>query len=305
MDLLYGYPYNTKMILDPLDVFVEVAVQGSFTAAARKLQMPVTTVSGKVALLERRLGVQLLKRTTRRLTLTQEGRLYLTHCQRALEEMREGERALSAHREEPQGLLRVTAAIDVGQSLLPHIVNGYLKRYPKVQVDLIITNRVVDLVSEGVDLAFRIGSAADSSLKARKLRNAEVGLWASAAWAERREIKHPRDLEKEPMVHFSIAGSQLVLKRNQQVHRFQPQWSVRVDDFVTARSLIEAGTHCGLLPALLCEEPRRTNLVRLLPDWNWSTADLLLVYPDQRFLSLTVRTFIDHAVRVTGPGVSK
>lgn len=160
--------------LDGIDVFVKVVQAGSFSAAARLLAMPLTTVSGKVASLEKRLGITLIQRTTRKLNITQAGDAYFKHCVRALEEMNAGEKEILTTRSEPEGLLRITAPADLGHSLLPAVVRNYLKTYPKTQIELLLTDRVVDLVGEGVDLAIRVGPLKDSSLIARKFRDGEV-----------------------------------------------------------------------------------------------------------------------------------
>src|SRR5690606_1413119 len=141
--------------LDGIDVFVKVVQCGSFSGAARLLGMPVTTVSGKVAALERRLGVTLIRRTTRKLSITQAGETYFAHCVRALEAVSAAEKSLSSAKAEPEGLLRVTAPPDIGHLILPPIVREYLKAHPKTRIELILTNRIVDLVGEGVDLAIR------------------------------------------------------------------------------------------------------------------------------------------------------
>ena len=157
--------------------------------------MPLTTVSGKVASLEKRLGITLIQRTTRKLNITQAGDAYFKHCVRALEEMNAGEKEILTTRSEPEGLLRITAPPDLGHSLLPAIVRNYLKTYPKAQIELLLTDRVVDLVGEGVDLAIRVGPLKDSSLIARKFRDGEVFFWASSSYvAKRGSPRHPRDL---------------------------------------------------------------------------------------------------------------
>ena len=160
--------------------------------------MPLTTVSGKVASLEKRLGITLIQRTTRKLNITQAGDAYFKHCVRALEEMNAGEKEILTTRSEPEGLLRITAPPDLGHSLLPAIVRIYriyLKTYPKTQIELLLTDRVVDLVGEGVDLGIRVGPLKDSSLIARKFRDGEVFFWASSSYvAKRGSPRHPRDL---------------------------------------------------------------------------------------------------------------
>ena len=166
--------------MDAISVFVKVVEAGSFSAAARRLGMPKTTVSAKVAGLERRLGVRLIQRTTRKLRMTEAGEKYFRHCAIAIREVELGEAALQSTKGRPYGVLKVTAPVAMGQHSLPRIARAYAAKYPDVSLELILTNRVVDLVEEGVDLAIRwAGELRDSSLIARRFfeaRSSSVGV---------------------------------------------------------------------------------------------------------------------------------
>ena len=150
---------------DAIPVFVKVVEAGSFSAAARLLNMPKTTVSAKIAALEKRLELKLIQRTTRKLHVTEAGMKYFRHCSNAIHEIELGEAALQSTQGEPTGVLRVTAPVDVGHLVLPRITRAYLARYPETSVELLVSNRFVDLIGEGVDLAIRAGTLKDSSLK--------------------------------------------------------------------------------------------------------------------------------------------
>ena len=166
--------------MDPVTVFVKVVEAGSFAAAARRLNMPKTTVSAKVAGLEKRLGVNLIQRTTRKLRMTDVGEKYFHHCAIATREVELGEAALQSAKERPYGVLRITAPVDFGRAVLPRIVGAYAAKYPDVSVELIVTNRVVDLVEESIDLAIRwAGSLKDSSFITRRFIETRSNLWAS------------------------------------------------------------------------------------------------------------------------------
>src|SRR5262245_23656923 len=136
--------------VDAIAVFVKVMETGSFSAAARRLGMPKTTVSAKVAGLEKRLGVRLIQRTTRKLRATEAGETDFRHCAAAMREVELGEAALQSAKERPSGILKVTAPVDFGHSVLPRIASAYAMTYPEVSLELILTNRMVDLVGEGV-----------------------------------------------------------------------------------------------------------------------------------------------------------
>src|SRR5215218_4950128 len=155
------------MDLNELAIFASVVRLGSFTAAARERGMQKSGVSRKVAELEERLGVQLLQRTTRKLTLTDEGRIYAEHAARALAEVEEAEAMLSGMRASPRGVLRVTAPLSFN-FIGPHVAE-YLVRFPQVSLEMVCTDRVVDLVEERFDVGIRAGHLRDSALIARKL----------------------------------------------------------------------------------------------------------------------------------------
>src|SRR5262245_16331980 len=141
--------------VDAIVTFVKVVEAGSFSAAARRLGIPKTTVSAKVAGLERRLGMRLMQRSTRKLRMTEAGERYFHHCSIATREIELGEAALQLSKVEPSGVLKVTAPVDLGHAVLPRIVQAYTARYPNVSVELTVTNRVVDLLEKGIDLGVR------------------------------------------------------------------------------------------------------------------------------------------------------
>src|SRR4051812_8023987 len=156
--------------------------------------MPKSTVSAKVAGLERRLGVSLLKRTTRKLHVTPEGDDFFRSCAKALGEIEAAEAAVASGRASPKGIVSMTAPAGLGH-FLAVFLRGFLDRYPEIEVDLILTNRYVDLVGEGVDLALRAGELKDSTLVARRINTHQRGLVASPSYLEAAgALKHPDDL---------------------------------------------------------------------------------------------------------------
>jgi DNA-binding transcriptional LysR family regulator len=215
--------------MDPITIFVKVVEAGSFSVAARRLGVPKTTVSAKVAGLERRLGVRLIQRTTHKLRITEAGETYFRHCAAAVREVELGEAALQSAKGKPYGLLRVTAPVDLGHTVLPRIARAYSAKYPDVSLDLILTHRIVDLVDERVDLAIRWARAMrDSSLIARRFFQSPSNLWASPKYMRSfGKPTHPRDLANAVFVtHPQQKGSVLVtngksdfeVQRNGRVH---------------------------------------------------------------------------------------
>src|SRR5215471_5276201 len=167
------------MDLNEILVFTRVVQSGSFTAAAKLLGMPKSTVSRKVSELEERLDARLLQRTTRKLNLTDVGRTYFDYCSRIVADVEDAERAVSSLQDTPRGVLRVTTGPNV--AYLGPIISDYLKRYPQVRLEIVATTRAVDLVEERFDVGIRAGALADSSLVAKRLGRVEWFLAATPA----------------------------------------------------------------------------------------------------------------------------
>ena len=145
------------MDFNEVAIFIQVVQEGSFSNAAKKLGMPNSTVSAKVSSLEKRLGITLIQRTTRKLNITPAGQSYFKRCMTGLEEIKAAESEIASIQGEPQRLLRITAPTELGSSILPLIVSDYTKKFPKIRIEVILTDRRVDLLSENVDLAIRAG----------------------------------------------------------------------------------------------------------------------------------------------------
>jgi len=283
------------MDLDGIAIFVKVVQAGSFSGAARLLGIPNTTVSAKVARLEKRLGLTLIQRTTRKLNITPAGRAYFERCRRGLEEIESAEAEVSLSAAEPRGLLRVTAPGDVAHGMLPPIVSRFLKRYARTRVEVVVANRVIDLVAEGIHLAIRAAALRDSTLVARRFMPFSGGLWASRAYLGRNSApKTPADLERHECLVFPRFSAQpLRLTDGRGRVELRPAGRLAVDDPETLRNFILQGDGIGTLPDFLA---RGTPLVRVLPRWTWTSGALSFVYPGQRFVPANVRAFIDTAL---------
>lgn len=293
---------NRAMDLDAISVFVKVVQAGSFSQAARLLGMPNTTVSAKVARLERHLGVTLIQRTTRKLHITPAGRAYFERCLAALTEIEGAEAELQSARTEPRGVLRVTATAEVAHSLLPPIVTRYLESHPEVSVEVVVANRVVDLIGEGVDLAIRAAALKDSTLVARKWISFTGGLWASAAYLSKRGTpRTPADLAGHSCLIHSSLGPRLLLSRdgNPGMH-VTLQGRILVDDMETLCAFVRHGNGIGGLPDYLPHDRDAKASVRVLPQWSWTRGTLSFVYPSQPFVPAKVRSFIDLALASIG-----
>jgi DNA-binding transcriptional LysR family regulator len=287
------------MALEDIEVFTEVVVSKSFTRAAKRLGMPTSTVSAKIARLEERLGVTLIQRTTRQLNITDEGNTYYEFCVRALAEMSQADDMLARKTAEPKGPLRITAPADLAHSKLVRVVETFLARFPNVSVELNVTNRKVDLIGEGIDLAVRIGNLADSSLIARKYVDARIGLWASEGYLGRCGMPlSAADLKQHEMIEMTLAHREVKLFDNNG-NAVEVDFSGRLatDDMQNCRSFIENGTGIGPLPDFMGGDLAGTKrLIRVLPNLASAPTSAYFVYPAQRYLSQNVRAFIDCAL---------
>lgn len=287
--------------LDGIDVFVAVADTKSFTRAAQRLGMPTTTVSAKIARLEERLGVTLLRRTTRKISLTEPGERYHAHCAPALKAVERAEASLRNDTAEPSGPLRLTAPADIAQMVLGPILDVYLKRYPKVNPDLRVTNSFVDLVADKIDLAIRIGPLEESSLVVRKFTSGRLSLWAAPSYiADHGLPERPEDLVQHRMLWLRTRQKTIELSSAEGDRMsLTSAGFLEVDDLQTLKQYVQSGLGIGLLPRF--EIPRCcaiADLTQVLPDYQTDPFSAVFAYPKQSFVPMTVRSFIDTALEV-------
>lgn len=284
--------------VDAITVFVKVVEAGSFSAAARRLDIPKTTVSAKVAGLEKRLGVRLIQRTTRKLRVTEAGESYFRHCATAVREVELGEAALQSAKRKPYGLLKVTAPPGLGHTVLPRIARAYAMKHADVKLELIITNRAVDLVGEGVDLAIRSGFLKDSSLIVRRFWDAGSNLWASPEYLKvLGKPAHPRDLKNAAFVGHPARKS-VVLNNGKSDFELQLSGRVRADDLEVTKALSILGEGIAWLPDyLVVDAVEAGTLVPVLSQWQPKERyTFYFVYPGQRYALPKVEAFIQTAL---------
>lgn len=283
------------MALDAIEVFVAVVEAQSFSRAAIRLGMPATTVSAKVAELERRLRVTLIRRTTRQMHVTAAGQGYYAQCAQALATIAAAERELAEAMQEPSGLLRITAPADLVNGLLTPLVERYLARYPKTSVAFKVTNRVVDLVAEGMDLAVRVGKLEASSLVVRSFRSGQIGLFAARDYLDRHGTPQTEaELAGHAVIGFSRFGPPALLRAGSgETIAVNLAGRLASDDLDHVKNLILRGNGIGLLPTFVeTAIETRSTLVRVLPDYATETFSVHFAYPAQRFVPPTVRAFI-------------
>ena len=286
------------MDLNEISVFVKVVQAGSFTKAAAQLGIPNSTASARVSALERRLGVTLLQRTTRRLRPTEVGEAYFRRAAQGIAQIVEAETEASGSQRTPQGLLRVTAPVDLGAACLVGLVAAFRKQYPAVSLELVFTDRFVDLVAEGVDLAIRAGRLRDSALIARRIGVAHWILLAAPSYlAATGTPSHPRELIDHACLQFTPLGIDhwQLTDGAREINVPVPR-QLLANEINFAKALAVAGKGIALLPSYICHaESRAGKLVRVLPAWHARTDPVHLVYPGQKFVAPKVRAFADMA----------
>ncbi|MDB4968823.1 MAG: Transcriptional regulator, LysR family [Myxococcales bacterium] len=283
------------MDLNDILVFTRVVQSGSFTAAARALDLTKSSISRKVSELEDRLGARLLQRTTRKLSLTDVGRAYYENCARIVAELEEADLAVGRMQSSARGVLRITVPLAFGA--FGAIVAEFSKRYPEVQVEIVATDRQVDLVEEGFDLAIRAGALADSTLIARPLGQVRRLLVASPAYLKKSgQPKAPADLEKHACLVFAAAPSpaRWTLRRDGKSVKVSTPARLVVNDFELLREAARSGLGIATLPEYLCKEDfARGRLRAVLPAWCTEETPIHAVYPTTRHLSPKVIAFVD------------
>lgn len=290
------------MDLNEIAVFVKVVQVGSFNQAAKQLNMPNSTVSAKVSALEQRLGVTLLHRTTRKLHITQAGQNFFQKCQLGIAELKNAEEEVTLSQGEPQGTLLLTAPPVLGANLLPEILTQYMKKYSKVSVELILQDRVVDLVADGVDVAIRAGELKDSTLIAKKIGNTYFAPYATAGYLKNQgKPQHPKDLRDHCCLQFSNLGREkwVLVNKGKQKVSVPLSGKIIADDLNIIKELCLAGKGIALLPAFMCTSDEKKNkVVRVLPDWSSEMAPLSFVYPAQKFTNPKLQNFIAMASEI-------
>ena len=277
--------------------FVRVLEHGGFTRAAQALGVPKSTLSRHVADLEKALGVKLIHRTTRKLQLTPNGQMCFQRAQQLLRELDVMQAELVAGSDQLQGLIRLTAPLEIGNEYLPPIIQKFCSLYPKIQFELDCSDRIVDLIGEGFDLALRAGVPQDSALKARKLSDNHMALFAAPAWREKlRKLKHPRDLQEFPLIHFTRPNRlrvwRLVNKKESIDLKVQPL--IEVNGISVVRNLLEVGMGIGYLPESSCFQSLSSGkLFPVLSEWKSPVTSFYLIYPDQKLEPKRIKLFID------------
>jgi DNA-binding transcriptional LysR family regulator len=282
--------------LNDIAVFVKVAQFESFSRAAHALGMPVSTVSRKVSALENQLGVTLLQRTTRKLRLTAQGRDYYNQCSEPLVHLFDAEKVLTQTQKKPEGLLKISVPVVMGQEPFYEFISVFLKNYPRIQVDLFVTNLFLDLIEENIDVGIRFGELKDSTLIAQRVGKSVRYLVASPDYLKGRALPSaPEDLKNHQCILLNGRNNEAEwhLVNGRKSTKLHVSGPVSSRDFQSVSAFAYRGHGVALMPSNYCDEQiERGELIRLLPEWSSPEIFVHAVYPTRRFLPSKLQAFL-------------
>ncbi|QNA87292.1 LysR family transcriptional regulator [Massilia sp. Dwa41.01b] len=283
------------MKLDAMALFAQVAASGSFTAAAAAVGLPKSTVSARVAELEAALGMRLLHRTTRRLSLTAAGQVYLSHCRAMLEAANAADAAISRLRDEPGGHLRLTAPEASGILLLPPLLAAFHARHPVVTVECVITDSHLDLVAERIDLALRTGQLGDSSFVSRRVGTIRRVLVAAPGYLSAHGMPaHPLELDRHRLLLHGVLPQWPLHSEGKVITVNAAHAPLRANNLNTLRGLALAGAGIALLPWFMVREALADgSLALVLPEHRPTDNSYYAVYPGRSHRPAALSALLD------------
>lgn len=294
--------------LGDLMVFTKVVETESLTKAGQILGLPKSTVSRRISRLEKSLGVQLLHRSTRAVTVTQDGALFFEYCLRSIGVLRDGERALHDQQRTPQGVVKVAVPYVLGQSLIGPLLADYLEKFPDVRLVSMLSDDAVGLLRSGFDVALAMGPLADSGLIAAKLGTTGCGLFGSPRYFERKGMPQSHiDLPR-----FDLLASGTVDRRHRwTLHDSNAEVGIDFaprllcNDLILLRNATLAGLGIANLPAFLCKQDlAEGRLVEVLPQWQTADLSFFAMFADPKGVPVRVRTLLDFLVEHLRPKLS-
>jgi DNA-binding transcriptional LysR family regulator len=291
--------------LQSMKVFVGVAQHAGFAAAARELRISTAAASKHVSALETQIGTRLFDRTTRRVGLTEAGRVYLERCLECLQAIEDADASIGEIAKEPRGVLRITAPIDFGNSLFP-VVAELLSSHARLVVDLKLSNRVVDLVEEGVDVAVRVASALDGRYVARPLARTRLRFYGAPAYLRKHgRPRRPEELASHRILIFTEPRplDEVVFTRGRRKLRVKLPAVMTSNSGEALLSGVRAGVGLMMAPTFMAGADIAAGRIEpLLSEWTLPEFHVYAVYPHRRFLSPKVRVFIEALRAAFGDG---
>ncbi len=291
--------------LTALNIFRQIAELGSFAEAGRQLGLSPSAVSKNIGELEARLGARLINRTTRRLHLTEAGRVYLFHIVRVLDDLEDADRALGPLQQMPSGTLRISAPMSLTLTCLSTELAGFLARYPELALEVDLDDRQVDVVREGYDLAIRgVDTLGDSSLIARKLTTMSHVVCAAPSYLAAHGVpREPNDLVKHNCIRYTLSGHADLwgFRKGGQTERVPITGRYKVSSSLAIRDALIAGFGISLVPhSYVRDDLTQGRLQAVLADWAPVESTIYAVYPSRQYVTPKLRVFLDFLVERFG-----
>lgn len=284
--------------LSAMNMFIRVVETGSFSAVAKELKSTQPTVSKNIAELESWLGAKLLNRSTRSLRLTETGADYYERCVAILQDVEDAEQNVGLLQTQPRGLVRVSAAVAFGRLHIVPRLQGFYDQYPDIKIDITLNDRIVDLVEEGIDVAFRMGTLQDSNLIARKLCSSPTLTVATPTYLKKYGVpNHPRDLKEHNYIVYTDLGSKdqaTFVEAGQPLH-INVSGNLQSNNSEVLRSALEGSLGISRVPQwLVGDKVRSGELVEVLGEFQPGPTNVSVVYSPGRHLPSKIRCFIDY-----------
>lgn len=290
--------------------FSRIVEMESLTRAGRALGVPKSTISRRMTRLEEHLGAQLVRRTTHKVALTEQGALFYEYCQRCLGLIRDGERAIQNQKRNPHGLLRIVVPHELDRAVLGPLMTDYLDLYPDVRLVSVVSNDQIALLKDGFDVAIVVGALplAESSFAATKLGDAEYGLYAAPAYAERKGLPQGHvDLTRFDLLAWGEDDIRAVWHLSRAADEIAVEFKPRLvcNDLMLLRQAVLSGLGIAALPAFVCKHDLASGaMVEVLPEWRAPATRFSAVFPKHRTIAPHVRALIDFLVERLRPTFS-
>lgn len=278
--------------------FVQVVKTNNFSEAARQLGIAKSAVSGQISALEEELGVRLLNRTTRKLSTTEAGDIYYQHCLKILQQAEQAQSDLRLYQSTPSGHIKITSPISFGNEYLVPAVKRFKQHFPQLSIELLLEDRIINMVEEGIDLSIRIGWMQQSNLVAKKICDSKMLLIASPDYlTSSAKLERPEQLTEHEWIALTILPSPLRWKFQsaQGQHQVQMNSSIKSNSVDTVAALVESGQGVTALAQYVVDKELETGeLVEVLPEYKLEPVGIYAVYPHREHVPPKVRIFIDY-----------
>lgn len=281
-------------------IFAKIAQHQSFTKAAKELNMDKSTVSNKLSQLESRLGVRLLNRSTRSVTLTEAGAGYYQYCQNIIETAQEAEQHVATLGNDAVGLLRIAASNEFGEILISKLIPPFMRDNPNINIDMVLSYHNTDLVKDNFDVALRVGvgkgTLEDSSLIAKKILEDEIGFFCSPAYInEHGKLEHVNQINDFDFIHFSfVSTDNLILKQGAVDYQVRLKGKFKVNDVLSTKTAALSGLGIAILPnSVATDDVKNGLLLPILSDYTFPAFNVYAVYPSRQWMPAKLKVFLE------------